>query len=122
MLEINMEFRKGILFVRLIGELSKNTYQKFEEEVTLLIKQNGIRNVVFNIEQLNKIDMKGISFLYYNYELCNYNNGKILLCGLNDDRVKMRIKHSRLLKYMYEVSDELSAIRDFNEQEDLHAG
>ena len=58
--------------------------------------------------------MKGISFLYYNYELCNYNNGKILLCGLNDDRVKMRIKHSRLLKYMTEASDELSAFNMIN--------
>lgn len=121
MLEINMEFRKGILFVRLIGELTKNTYKKVNDEITTLIKENGIRNVVFNIEQLEKIDMKGISFLYYNYELCNYNNGKILLCGLNDDKIKKRIKNSRLLNYMYEVSDELVAIKDFNEQEDLSA-
>lgn len=117
MLEINMEFRKGILFIRLIGELTKKTYQKLNDEVTIMIKENGIRNIVFNIEKLNKIDMKGISFLYYNYELCNYNKGKIMICGFQNEKVKNRIKNSRLLNYMYEVSSELTAIDQFNEED-----
>ena len=114
MLNINMEFRKGILFVRLEGELTKKTYEKLNEEITMLIKENGIRNVVFNVENLYKIDMKGISFLYYNYELCNYNNGKMLVCGIKNDNVKIKLKKSRLLNYMFEVSDELSAIKTIN--------
>ena len=114
MLNIIVEFRKGILFVRLEGELTKKTYLKLDQEVTSLIKDNGIRNVVFNIENLTKIDIKGINSLYYNYEICNYNNGKIMVCGLKDDKIKNRFKHSRLLNYMYEISDELAAIDIFN--------
>ena len=113
MLNIIVEFRKGILFVRLEGELTKNTYHKLDEEVTTLIKENRIRNVVFNIENLTNIDMKGISFLYYNYEICNYNKGKIMVCGLKDEKIKTRIKNSHLLNYMYEISDELVAIDNF---------
>ena len=97
-----MEFRKGILFIRLTGKLDKNTISKLNSEVTELVKDNGIKNIVFNIDGLTSIDLKGINSLLYNYELSKMNDGKTLLCG---------IINSRLLNYMYEVSDELSAIK-----------
>lgn len=114
MLDINIEFRKGILFVRLNGELSKNTVAKLDEEVTMLIKDNGIRNLVFNIVDLKSIDMKGINALLYNYEMIKNNNGKGCVCGINNTLVGHRIKNSRLLKYMYETSDELGAFNIIN--------
>ncbi|MEG2322204.1 MAG: anti-sigma factor antagonist [Bacilli bacterium] len=114
MLDINMEFHKGILFVRLIGILNKNTIDKLKNEVTLFIKENGIRNIVFNISNLESIDCYGINALLYNYEICRNNQGKSLLCGLSNTLVKHRIKNSRLLKYMYETADELSAISAIN--------
>lgn len=109
-----MEFHKGILFVRLIGILNKNTIDKLKNEVTLFIKENGIRNIVFNISNLESIDCYGINALLYNYEICRNNQGKSLLCGLSNTLVKHRIKNSRLLKYMYETADELSAISAIN--------
>lgn len=114
MLDINIEFRKGILFVRLSGELSKNTVDKLNNEVTNLIKDNGIRNIVFNINSLNMIDIKGINALLYNYEIIRNNNGRSCVCGMNNTLVSHRIKNSRLLKYMYEASDELSAFNVIN--------
>lgn len=114
MLSIIMEFRKGILFVRLEGSLTKMTVDKLNNEVTKLIKDNGIRNIVFNISNLTTIDVKGINTLLYNYEICRNNNGKSLVCGVTNDIVRERIKHSRLLNYMYEASDELAAINIIN--------
>lgn len=113
MLEINMECRRGILFVRLEGELVKETVEKLNHEVTELVKEAGIRNIVFNIERLSAIDMKGISTLFYNYELCKNNKGKSMLCGVDKTAVKQKILNSRILKYMSETSDELSACRLF---------
>lgn len=108
-----MECRKGILFVRLGGELTKDTVGKLNNEVTELVRNAGIRNIVFNVENLISIDMKGISILFYNYELCKNNKGKSMLCGVEKAAVKQRIMNSRLLKYMYETNDELSAFRIF---------
>lgn len=113
MLEINMECRKGILFIRLGGELTKDTVGKLNMEVTELIKQAGIRNIVFNVENLISIDMKGISTLFYNYELCKNNKGKSMLCGVEKAAIKQKIINSRLLKYMNETNDELSAFHIF---------
>jgi anti-anti-sigma factor len=109
MLGIEMEFRKGILFVRLSGELTERTIDKLNSEVTDIIRENGIRNVVFNVKDLNTIDMYGINMLYYNYQLTSDNQGKSLLCGMKNTLVKHRIQNSQLLNYMFEASDELSA-------------
>lgn len=114
MLDINIEFHKGILFIRLEGTLNKNTVDKLKKEVTTLIKENGIRNIVFNIGGLSSIDCYGINALLNSYEICRDNKGKTLLCGIKNNLVKHRIENSRLLKYMYETSDELSAINVIN--------
>lgn len=114
MLEINMEFRKGILFIRLSGNLDKITVTKLHEEVTDIVKENGIRNIVFNVEQLRQIDMEGINALLYNYKLCQKNNGKSLLCGIQNEQVKNKISKSHILKYMNEIHDELSAFKMIN--------
>ena len=110
LLDINLEFCKGILFIRLKGVLNKNTVDKLKEEVNNLVKENGIRNLVFNISELESIDCYGINALLNNYELCKINHGQSLVCAINNNLVKHRINNSRLLKYMNEASDELSAI------------
>lgn len=114
MLDINMEFHKGILFIRLSGFLNENTINKLNSEVTDFIKENGISNIVYNVSNLKQIDCYGINALLNSYEACKSNKGKSLLCGMNDAIVKHRIKNSRLLNYMYETSDELSAVNIIN--------
>ena len=109
MLDINFEFRRGVLFIRLRGVLTKNTVKKLDSDVTTLIRDNGIRNVVFNVSNLDKIDLKGISRLFYNYELCKRNRGVSLLCCVDNENIHDKIESSRLFKYMVDVSDELSA-------------
>lgn len=114
MLEINMESRKGILFIRLKGMLNSHTVEKLDKEVTSLVINAGIRNLVFNLEEVTNIDMKGIDTLLKNYELCKKNNGKTLICNLDNSLVKNRIYNSKLLEFMYEASDEISAINVLN--------
>lgn len=109
MLETDLEFRKGILFIRLHGELTKNTVYYLEQEVTRKIKKSGIRNIVFNMENLTNIDLKGINALLYDYEICNQNHGQSFLCGIHNPNIKMKLEKSRLLKYISETESELSA-------------
>lgn len=113
MLNVGTEFRKGILFVRLRGELNKNTIYKLDKRVTKIVKENGIRNIVFNLKNLKTIDIKGIHSLFYNYEIIRNNEGVSLLCNPNDN-VKQKLKSSRLINYMYEIPDEISAIKILN--------
>ena len=96
MLKIITEYRQGILFVRLIGQLNKNNIHKFNTKVIDNITSGGICNVVFNVEGLKEIDLKGIHLLLYSYELCKKNDGCTLICG-NNEYIKPRIKKSHIL-------------------------
>lgn len=113
-MEINTNCQKGILFVYLFGQLTKNTVIKLNEEVTTLVKDNGIKNIVFNITDLNLIDINGINALYSNYKLIKENNGYSCLCGINNPIVKHRIANSKISKYIYEASDEIGALNLIN--------
>lgn len=113
MLNVGTEFRKGIFFVRLKGDLNKNTIYKLNKRVTNVVKKNGIRNIVFNLSNLKSIDTKGINSIFYNYELVRENEGRSLLCG-NNDNIRNKLKSSRLINYVYEISDELTAIKILN--------
>lgn len=100
MLNINIEFKKGILFVRLEGILNNKNENKIENTITNVIKEGGIRYLVLNVNNL-KISSK--INLFSNCErFIKDNDGKMLICGsYNDINIDC-----------YErVQDELSALR-----------
>ena len=54
-MKVTTEFRGGILFVRLSGNLTKDTVSILNDKVTNLVNRVGIRHVVFNVENLDSI-------------------------------------------------------------------
>ena len=113
MLNIGTEYRNGIFFVRLKGKLNKNTVYKLNKKVTNIIKNNGINRIVFNFTNLKEIDMKGISTLFYNYEICKNNSGISFICGSNES-IKNKLKKTRIINYIYEIPNELIATKLIN--------
>lgn len=109
-MRINTEYRGGILFVRLTGQLTINTVNKLRKKVTVVVGNNGIRNIVFNVSRISKIDYKGIHSLLYIYELATKNDGRVFMCGVKE-KVRRIIKETHLFNYIYEISDELCALR-----------
>ncbi len=111
MLNIILEFRKGILFVRLRGKLVKSTAKEFQEEVIQLIQKNGIHTTVVNVKELEDLDLKGMNTLLYCYESCKQNKGTALLCGVTNESVKQRLDKGRVFNYMSQIKYELDALK-----------
>lgn len=111
MLKITMEFRRGILFIRLKGKLVQKESLEFEKVVINKIKENGIRSVVFNIRELSDIDLKGIHQFFYVYEVCSKNKGHVLLCELYESPVFEKMKKNRLFQYIEVIKGELEAFQ-----------
>lgn len=109
MLKITMEFRRGILFIRLSGKLVQSESMKFKKYIIDKIKENGIRSVVFNINDLKEIDLKGVHNFFYIYELCRQNKGKVLVCKVYDSPVFEKLKKKRFFQYAEVISNELEA-------------
>lgn len=84
MLKINMEYRRGILFIRLRGNLSVNTVSKFEEYTIPIIKNYGIRYVVYNLNNIANLDDEGISSINRSVSLIKKNRGKALIVSKKD--------------------------------------
>lgn len=108
MLNTILEYRKGILFVRLDGVLIRDTIHCINDRLVAIIEQDKLDNIVINIDELNEIDFKGINFIFYIYELCKKNKGKLLMCGIKDD-IRKKLKRNRVLNYIQEIDNELDS-------------
>lgn len=108
-MQIYTEYRNGILFVRLSGDLNKSNVSKLNDKVTSIVSRVGIRNIVFNVKKLDNIDIKGINSLLYNYEIVKKNGGNIFICG-NNEKINKNLKYGHVFKYIGEITDELCAM------------
>ena len=99
MLNINMEFNSGILFVRLIGSLNKLTVNKVYDTLIPVVKDNGIKNLVYNFDMLKSIDNEGFKSLLNCYYELICNNGRLLV-----------VNNKFHLLFFKEVDNELSAL------------
>lgn len=68
MLKINFEYRKGIFFIRLIGEMNKDNCKNKELEIKKILTWSNFEYVVINTNFLNKIDLDGLNSIA---EICN---------------------------------------------------
>ena len=98
MIDYNIEFKKGVIFVRLSGTLNNDNYMDMQDELFEIIKDGGIKYLVFNNKDL---DIEEDTLLFENMEkLINDNDGKMLLCG-----------NEMYMNNFNYVDDELSALK-----------
>lgn len=110
MLKITMEFKEDILFIQLKGKLLQKEVAKCEKNIICKIRNEKIRNVVFNIDGLTEIDLKGIYLFLYVYELIRENKGNTLLCETKDSIVFEKLRKRGIFRYIKLVSKELDAV------------
>ena len=98
MVDLNIEFTRGVLFVRLAGILNEVSSMDVEEKVFEIIKDGGIRFVVFNVKNLEISD--SVKLFDKCQKLLEENDGRMLICG--DEMSAYEVEY---------VSDELSALK-----------
>lgn len=79
MLDINMQFKKGILFVRLNGILNGDTCFILDNKLTSLIKRNGIKYVLLNLNKITYLDKYGLNIIFKNYINISKLDGKFMI-------------------------------------------
>lgn len=72
MLKTNMEFSRGILFIRIKGDLNKNTIQGLIDE--------DFKYVVINIDDIYSIDSYSIKYINKIYKEFKNNKGNMIIC------------------------------------------
>ena len=102
MLDINIEFIKGVLVVRLEGSLNNKNIKSVKDSLISVIKNGGIKYLMFNLTDSSleeKIDM---------FDECNKlikkNKGKMYICGFNKNTENI------ITSNYYTVDNELSLL------------
>ena len=80
MLKINFEFRKGIFFIRFIGDMNKVTSIKYGKEIKKILYMNRFRYIVINVNYLKTIDDDGINYLSGIYSMTKKRQCYLVLC------------------------------------------
>jgi len=109
MLKVDMEYDKGILYVRLEGELERKVCYKINNYIVPAVLKHKIKYLVFNLFMLKDIDESGLDALLNVKCSIKTNKGKICLCEVSDD-IANKIKRLR----MKIASNELAAGRLIN--------
>lgn len=105
MLDISMEFKKGILFVRLKGVINGDNSQILNDNLTNIVKDNGIKYLLLNFENVDYIDQYGINIIVDNYNTITANRGKMILCGFH----KILNYNISPLDNLYQINEERNA-------------
>ena len=84
MLEINFEFRKGIFFMRLIGNLCNKNYYHKKDQIKDLIILNHFKYVVINTNYIEQVDLDGLNYLLEIFYITKENNSNLVICDKNN--------------------------------------
>ena len=104
MLKVDMEYDKGILYVRLNGVLERKVCYKINNYLVPTVLKHKVKYLVFNLLELKDIDESGMDALLNTKCAIRTNRGKICLCEVSDE-VREKIKRLR----MKIASNELAA-------------
>ena len=80
MLKMDLEFNKGILFVRLRGKLLRKNCYKINNYLNPVLKKHKIKYVVYNFFFLEDIDSSGIDAILNTKCIVTDSKGEIRMC------------------------------------------
>lgn len=98
-----MEFRKGVLFVRLYGDFNDQSLDTFNKEVKEVIIESGIKYVVLNVENLNSITNEGVTEIKRLRKIIKKMDGEFFLFGGEVKELKRLVNLENELKVFERV-------------------
>lgn len=103
MLKINLEYKRGILFIRLKGNLNETTAPRFRDYCLPIIHDYKIKYMVYNLNNLINLDSVGKEVIKESSKYIKNNRGQVLLINskkhpLDLDNISSELVALELLK------------------------
>ena len=109
MLEMDFGVVKGRTIVKLTGELTSNTFYKFNEEVDYLLYSQGMHYFVFDFKDVDKIEEKVFDEIQSKIIEIFLNYGKVVIYG-----IKCAFKNIKDSTRLFYAKDEIEALKCFS--------
>ena len=95
MLNMDLEYNKGILFVRLKGNLNRRNSYKLNNYLLPVLLKHKIKYLVYNLYELENVDEAGIDAILNTKCAIKSNKGKICMCEVSKE-IKKLIKRLKI--------------------------
>lgn len=103
LLKVLMEFRKGVLFVRLYGDFMDDSISLFNKEVKEVVIESGIKYVVLNVENLNCVTKNAVTEIKRLKKQIKKMDGEFFLFGGEVKELKSLVNLENELKVFERV-------------------
>ena len=110
MLDLNVQFIKGILIIRVKGNLTNDTSYILENSFNKVLKKSDSKYILLNLKDVEIIDKEGIRTVKRCFYKILKNGGKFMIYGM-DEKFKDDVKNNMNL---YQINDERTAHRIVN--------
>lgn len=108
----DIDFNRGILYIRLFGSFIKREVNNFESLVIPIILGLNQKYVTVNLANVDMFDRKGVNSLIKISDVVNRFNGKVVLCELNY-HIKDYLKNSDIFDYCFKSKNEKTSLGVF---------
>jgi stage II sporulation protein AA (anti-sigma F factor antagonist) len=90
---VDLEFKqvRNTLVVRVRGEVDMLVSEKMRQEIDKIIEENGIVNLIMNLEEVSFIDSSGLGVIIGRYKKVNASGGRMCIVGANPSIQKILV-------------------------------
>lgn len=111
-MKTNIEYKNGVLYVRVFGVLVGDKVNIFENEIIPIVLSLKTKWVMVNLNRIDLIDSRGVNSLVKVSDVVNRFKGKVVLCEMND-YVKDNLSHTDVFDYCFKSKNEKLAMDVF---------
>ncbi|MGO4527577.1 MULTISPECIES: anti-sigma F factor antagonist [unclassified Paenibacillus] len=108
-LNVDMEHHRGILIVRLSGELDHHTADMVRMQMDEAIQRRQCEHLVLSLKDLQFMDSSGLGVILGRYKLIKNKGGKMVVCDVNPPVYRL-LEMSGLFKIMPIYENEGTAL------------
>ena len=108
-MHITTFLKRGVLIVRVEGELDMHVADKFRQIVDNALATSGVKHILFNLEAVNFIDSSGLGVILGRYKKINAAGGKVLGAHIQPQVIQI-FELSGLLKIIKFYNSEAEAL------------
>jgi len=108
-LKITTFLKRGVLIVRVEGELDMHGADKFRQTIDNALETSGVKHILFNLEAVKFIDSSGLGVILGRYKKINAAGGKVLATNIQPQVVRI-FELSGLLKIIKLYNSEAEAL------------
>ena len=109
---MNIEYKDNVLYIKAPNVLVGDKTIDFESKIIPIVLCLNIRYITISLEDIDFIDKKGVNSIIKLSQLVGKNNGKVVLCNLND-YIKSSFKKTDIFDYCFKSKNYKSSLEVF---------